>query len=185
MLKCRLEREGRGSVVWMVLTLLALLALPVEAAERVEDPTEARVREISSTLRCAVCQNQPIYESNSDLAKDMVSIIREKIQSGESDEAIRAYFHDRYGDYIYLEPTKSGANLILWIAPFAGLLLGGFGLVVAINRWRRGRIDEGVAATGEESPASPSDRRAERPASARDEAMEARLRKEIESFEES
>lgn len=108
-----------------------------QGVERMEDPNESMVREIAKELRCAVCQNQSIYESNSDLAKDMLAIIREKVQAGENAATIRDYFFQRYGDYIYLEPTTNGVNWILWMGPFLGLLIGGVALGSAINRWRK------------------------------------------------
>ncbi|MEO5349810.1 MAG: cytochrome c-type biogenesis protein CcmH [Magnetococcus sp. YQC-3] len=118
--------------------LLGLCLLPTaQATERDEDPSEALVRKIGRDLRCAVCQNQSVYESNSDLAKDMLVIIRDKVRAGEKEAAIRDYFFQRYGDYIYLEPTGEGKNKILWLAPFLGLLIGAGGLWAAINRWRR------------------------------------------------
>ncbi|MEO5363377.1 MAG: cytochrome c-type biogenesis protein CcmH [Magnetococcus sp. DMHC-8] len=120
-----------------MLAALLWLAIPVDAAQRDEDPSEAVVRTIARELRCAVCQNQSVYESNSDLAKDMLVIIRDKVQAGETAAAIRDYFFQRYGDYIYLEPTGTGKNRILWWAPWLGLLLGLIGLWTALARWRR------------------------------------------------
>ncbi|MEO5367768.1 MAG: cytochrome c-type biogenesis protein CcmH [Magnetococcus sp. WYHC-3] len=116
------------------------------ADTRSEDPAEARARAIAKELRCAVCQNQSVYDSNSELAKDMLKVIRDKVQSGETDAAIRDYFHQRYGDYIYLEPTAAGSNLLLWGLPFMGLLVGAGALWLALRRWRRGAA-EGVTAS--------------------------------------
>lgn len=121
---------------------LLLIAHWAAAGELTEDPAEAMTRKIGKDLRCAVCQNQSVYDSNSDLAKDMLNIIREKVLSGEKEGAIRDYFHQRYGDYIYLEPTRQGGNLVLWVGPFAGLLIGGWALWAALKRWRR---QEGAA----------------------------------------
>ncbi|MBF0341901.1 MAG: cytochrome c-type biogenesis protein CcmH [Magnetococcales bacterium] len=148
------------------LTFLAgLLALPLTALAEVkgEDPTEAMVRQIAKDLRCAVCQNQSVYESNSDLAKDMLKLIRDKVAAGEQEGAIRDYFFQRYGDYIYLEPTTRGMNALLWGAPFIGLGLGGYALMLALRRWRR-QIRE------ETKPQSPTN----------DTAMQERIRKELE-----
>ena len=126
------------STWWLWFLLLLLYPLDgVYAVQRSEDPSEAMVRDIAKDLRCAVCQNQSVYESNSDLAKDMLEIIREKVQAGEAEEAIRRYFFDRYGDYVYLEPTQDGKNWILWLTPFLGLLIGGVALWAALKRWRR------------------------------------------------
>ncbi|MBF0125195.1 MAG: cytochrome c-type biogenesis protein CcmH [Magnetococcales bacterium] len=119
------------------LFLIALLSIGVvHAVEQQESAQEARVRAIAVQLRCAVCQNQSIYESNSDLAKDMLLLIRDKINQGESDNAIRKYFYDRYGDYIYLEPVKEGRNWILWGGPLLALLIGIGALGLTLRRWR-------------------------------------------------
>lgn len=120
-----------------MMVALLLFALPAHAAPRDEDPAEAMVRHIAKDLRCAVCQNQSVYESNSELARDMLGIIRDKVRAGEKEEVIRDYFFQRYGDYIYLEPTSGGMNRLLWGAPFLGLLLGAVALRAAVRRWRK------------------------------------------------
>jgi len=88
-----------------------------------EDPLEREVLEISKTLRCAVCQNQPVSESNSDLAKDMRKIIREQLVAGKSHGEIVKYFTERYGDYVLMKPPAERAGLLLWVAPFILFLL--------------------------------------------------------------
>jgi cytochrome c-type biogenesis protein CcmH len=122
-----------------LLALLLVLSTPTPglANKLAEDPSEALVRTIAKELRCAVCQNQSVYESNSDLAKDMLGVIRDKVNAGEDEAAIRDYFFQRYGDYIYLEPTKKGMNLLLWFGPLAGLLIGGLALVSAFKKWQK------------------------------------------------
>lgn len=128
----------RTRALLFLVLLTGLWLLPVaQGAQRDEDPSEAMVRKIARDLRCAVCQNQSVYESNSDLAKDMLEIIRDKVRAGEQEATIRDYFFQRYGDYIYLEPTGKGTNKILWLAPFLGVLIGALGLWAAIARWRR------------------------------------------------
>lgn len=89
---------------------------PVSGAVQ-EDPVEREVLEISKTLRCAVCQNQPVSESNSDLAKDMRKLIREQLEAGKSRDQIVQYFVERYGDYVLMKPPAERAGLLLWIAP--------------------------------------------------------------------
>ncbi|MBF0436372.1 MAG: cytochrome c-type biogenesis protein CcmH [Magnetococcales bacterium] len=127
----RLQSLMLACVFYMVFQGIAL------ASEQKEDPTEASVRSIAQSLRCAVCQNQSVYESNSDLAKDMLGVIRTKVAKGETEGAIRDYFFQRYGDYIYLEPTTHGGNSMLWIGPFVALLVGGVALLSALKKWRR------------------------------------------------
>lgn len=112
--------------VWLVL-LGMVVAVGAHAAVQ-EDPLEREVLEISKTLRCAVCQNQPVSESNSDLAKDMRQIIREQLKTGKSREQIVQYFVDRYGDYVMMKPPAERAGLLLWIAPpLVFVTLFGFG----------------------------------------------------------
>lgn len=94
-----------------------------------EDPLDRQVLEISKDLRCAVCQNQPVSESNADLAKDMRKIIREQLQAGKSREQIVEYFVTRYGDYVLMKPPAERAGLLLWLAPplvLALLAMGGW-----------------------------------------------------------
>jgi cytochrome c-type biogenesis protein CcmH len=93
-----------------------LMAAPATAAVQ-EDPLEREVLEISKTLRCAVCQNQPVSESNSDLAKDMRKLIREQLEAGKSRAQITQYFVERYGDYVLMKPPTERAGLLLWVAP--------------------------------------------------------------------
>lgn len=97
--------------------LLFSLMLPVWAAPVKEDPLDREVLEIAKDLRCTVCQNQPVAESNADLAKDMRQIIREQLVAGKSREEIVDYFVARYGDYVLMKPPTERAGLLLWIIP--------------------------------------------------------------------
>lgn len=115
---------------WWLLLCLALLAPPLLAATVQEDPLERQMLEIAKDLRCTVCQNQPVAESNADLARDMRQIIREQLRAGKSRQEIMQYFVDRYGDYVLLKPPFDLLGAILWIVP--PLLL----LVIAIFAWR-------------------------------------------------
>ncbi|MBF0448039.1 MAG: cytochrome c-type biogenesis protein CcmH [Magnetococcales bacterium] len=133
-----------------------------------EDPSEGMVRAIAKELRCAVCQNQSVYESNSDLAKDMLDIIREKVNAGESEAAIRDFFFQRYGDYIYLEPTKKGMNLMLWFGPLLGLIIGTLALLSAFKKWRKRSLE------GQEQSDKPLENQ---------NAMRARIEKELNDIE--
>ena len=100
-----------------------------------EDPLERQMLDIAKDLRCAVCQNQPISESNADLARDMRDIVREQIQAGKSREEIMNYFVERYGDYVLMNPPKRGPGAIVWLAPLALLLVVGVsGFVFLRNR---------------------------------------------------
>ena len=85
---------------------------------------ELRARNISKNIRCMVCQNQSIDESNAPLAKDLRILIRDKIKEGNTDGEIYKFLTDRYGDFILLKPSLNSKNLILWILPFIFLILG-------------------------------------------------------------
>ena len=112
---------------------LCLVAAPVWAVqpdEFLDDPAlEARARDISAGLRCLVCRNESIDESNADLAGDMRVLVRERLVAGDSNAEVVDYIVDRYGEFVLLSPQTSGSNLLLWLAgPLmlgAGLLVGG------------------------------------------------------------
>jgi cytochrome c-type biogenesis protein CcmH len=110
----------------LAVMLLAGPAVAVQPDEVLEDPAlEARARALSEGLRCLVCRNESIDESNADLARDMRLLLRERLVDGDTDAEVVAFLVDRYGEYVLLRPTATGANLILWIAGPAMLLLGG------------------------------------------------------------
>lgn len=102
------------------------MVVPLAAEPVTEDPLQRQVLSIGAKLRCAVCQNQPISESNSDLAKDMREIIREQLVAGKSESEIIDYFVARYGDYVLLKPRHGGVGLPLWVLPPLLLLLVGW-----------------------------------------------------------
>ena len=123
-----------------LLALALLAAVPaaaVEPGEMLEDPAlEARAREISAGLRCLVCRNESIDESNADLARDLRLLVRERLLAGDSDAEVVAFITARYGEYVLLRPDASGANLILWVAGPLMLIvaLGAAGLYVRGRR---------------------------------------------------
>ncbi|MCA1334670.1 cytochrome c-type biogenesis protein [Pseudooceanicola marinus] len=124
----------------LCLSLLAL-ALPAQAVqpdEILEDPAlEERARDISTGLRCLVCRNENIDDSNADLARDLRLLVRERLVAGDSDEEVVDFIVARYGEYVLLQPRAGGSNLVLWLAGPAMLLLGG-GIGLGYIR-RRGR----------------------------------------------
>jgi cytochrome c-type biogenesis protein CcmH len=111
------------------LVVCALLALPVSAVqpdEILDDPKlEERAREIYSGLRCLVCRNESIDDSNADLARDMRLLVRERLLAGDSNEEVVQYIVDRYGEYVLLTPKTTGSNLVLWLAGPLMLVFGG------------------------------------------------------------
>lgn len=130
-------------IVFCRLLLAALLlAGPAVAAESIDTPladpaAEARARDISRTLRCLVCQNQSIEDSNAPLAQDLRQIVRERVQAGDDDEAVRRFLVARYGDWVLLKPPFKGATLLLWIGPVLILLAGGATVALLYRRQRR------------------------------------------------
>ncbi len=99
----------------------------VEPGEMLKDPVlEARAREVSKHLRCVVCQNETIDESNADIAKDMRLLLRTRILAGDSNEQVIQFLVSRYGDYVLLKPRFMASTYLLWFGPFIVLLLGAF-----------------------------------------------------------
>ncbi|WP_256387127.1 MULTISPECIES: cytochrome c-type biogenesis protein [unclassified Azospirillum] len=123
------------------ITTLALLSAPAFAVmpdEKLADPAmEARAREISKELRCLVCQNQSIDDSNADLARDLRVLVRERLVAGDSNDQVLAYVTDRYGDFVLLRPPLKSYTLVLWAGPFAVLLVAGLGTAVYLRRRRQ------------------------------------------------
>ena len=102
-------------------------AMAVEPDEILDDPVlEARARRISKGLRCLVCQNESIDESNADLAKDLRILLRERLKKGDSDEQAVQYIVDRYGEFVLLQPRFEPSNLVLWLGPLLILALALF-----------------------------------------------------------
>ena len=106
----------------------------VEPQEMLKDPAlEARARALSVNFRCLVCQNQSIDDSDAPLARDLRVLIRERITAGDSDQQVIEYLVGRYGEFVLLKPRFGAHTLLLWLGPFAILLLGLF-LVIRARR---------------------------------------------------
>lgn len=112
-------------------------ALAVQPDEILADTKlEQRARNISAGLRCLVCQNQSIDDSDATLAKDLRVLVREHLQAGDSDEQIRGYLVARYGNFILLKPPFAWDTVLLWLSPFVLLALGG-GAILSFSRNKR------------------------------------------------
>ncbi len=133
----------------LALTLLASLsasALAVQPDEVLKDPAmEARARDISRELRCLVCQNQSIDDSNAPLARDLRVLVRERLNAGDSNDQVLGFVTDRYGDYVLLRPPFKIGTLVLWLGPAAVLLLGGIGVAVFLRGRKRAVLAGDVA----------------------------------------
>ena len=119
---------------------------------------EKRAREISKGLRCLVCQNQSIDDSDADLAKDLRIIVRERLLVGDSDTAVVNYVVARYGDFVLLKPPFKGATLVLWLGPAVIAGLGLWAMIVFLRRHGGqgdGRGGETQAATGAKAASRP------------------------------
>jgi cytochrome c-type biogenesis protein CcmH len=135
------ERRGRGGasprVLWQAaaVAILLMLLLPMTALAQTRD-LDKETREVAGALMCPVCQNLSAADSQSELAEQMRQVVRAKLAAGESREQILAYFVDRYGEEILIDPPKRGFNLFIWVVP--PLLLIGFGVVLwrSVRRWR-------------------------------------------------
>ena len=126
-------------VVLFLLLVLAVPALAVLPGERLADPVlEARARALGQELRCLVCQNQSIDDSNADLAHDLRVLVRERLVAGDSDAQVLAYLTSRYGDYVLLRPPVKPTTWLLWFGPPGLLVAGGAAILLA---WRRRRAD--------------------------------------------
>ena len=124
------------AVVVVVLALLAAAsALAVQPDEILSDAAmEARARNLSKELRCMVCQNQSIDDSDAPLARDLRILVRDRLKAGDDDKQVLDFLTARYGDFVLLKPRVSWRTAALWGAPAALLLLGGLGLVLFLRR---------------------------------------------------
>ena len=128
----------RLRLVLLTALLLAAPAAAVLPSEQLADPAlEARARTISTGIRCVVCQNQSIDDSDATLAHDLRVIVRERLSAGDSDAQTVKYLVDRYGHYVLLKPPFEAATLLLWIGPLAFI---GFGLAALVAFVARGRL---------------------------------------------
>jgi cytochrome c-type biogenesis protein CcmH len=128
----------------LVFLIAAAADLPLDDA-RLEGRAQALMREI----RCVVCENEPVSHSTADIAVDMRRVIREKISEGASDAEVRAFFSQRYGQFVLFRPPLSGGGLLIWLFPFALLAAAG-GWIVMRARGAQSRdlipVDDGEAA---------------------------------------
>ena len=122
----------------LMVLLLGVPAFAVNPGEALADPAlEARARAISAELRCLVCQNQSIDQSDADLAHELRLVVRERIAAGDSDAEVQGYVVARYGEFVLLRPVFAPHTLILWVAAPVLLLVGGIAVFIASRRRAR------------------------------------------------
>lgn len=147
------------SFVLMLAVLAPFGAQAVEPSEVLSDPAlESRAREVGKGLRCVVCQNQSIDESNAELARDMRVLVRDRIQAGDSNDQVMAYMVDRYGDFVLLDPPFKASTLVLWIGPGVIAALGMFWVVMFYRRRPEDDAD-GSPGNTQAAPLSDEERR--------------------------
>ena len=136
--------------LWLVSVFLVVFIQPLHAASN--DEIEDRTREISTELRCVVCQNLSVADSPSEMAQQMRAIVREQVQAGKSTEQIKEFFVSKYGDWVLLRPKTTGVSALLWILPYVALVCGIIAALWFIRRWTTKKppaevsISEGAAA---------------------------------------
>ncbi|WP_439573544.1 cytochrome c-type biogenesis protein [Phreatobacter sp.] len=144
----------RALAILLLALSLVLPATPSMAAlpgERLPDPAlEARARALSQDLRCLVCQNQSIDDSDAPLARDLRVLVRERLSAGDSDRQVLDFLVARYGEFVLLRPRLAWHTLVLWGAPAAFLLGGAAYLVLVLRRRRREPPAEPAPLTAEE-----------------------------------
>jgi len=133
-------RLGRLAVV---LAALACIAAAADPADQLPNPAqEARAKALFSEIRCVVCQNESIDDSEAEVARDLRQAVRREVAAGQSDAQVRGYLEQRYGEFILLRPRFSLGNAALWLAPFLIVLTG---LTVLAIRARRSVPDPSAA----------------------------------------
>jgi len=140
---------ARSTVLAATLLLLAAVSAfaqePMLPGEPIGDPAEltdpraaeldARAADIAAQLRCPVCSGQSVLESNSAIAQEMQEVIRERLEHGDDEREVLAYFRGAYGDWIILRPRATGLNLLVYVLPAVALLGGGIWLIAVLRRW--------------------------------------------------
>ena len=146
-------RARAKTAVAMLIAASCLLAAPsfaVQPDEILPDPKlESRARDLSRELRCMVCQNQSIDDSDAPLARDLRLLVRERLKAGDSDKQVLDFLTDRYGQFVLLKPRFGWDTAILWLAPAAVLLLGGLGLFSFLRRRDRDPVLAGEKSLSE------------------------------------
>ena len=130
---------------WVVLFLFQSFFLAILAAQpsrQSDSALDARVRAVSSELRCPVCQGESIQDSPAALAVEMKAVVREQLAAGRTPDEVKAYFVDKYGEWILLRPRASGWNVLVYVLPALAFLLGMIVIARAIGRWAPTRGQE-------------------------------------------
>ena len=135
----------------MLAAIASSKSLAVQPEEVLKDPKlEARARELSRELRCMVCQNQSIDESEAPLARDLRLLVRERITKGDTDQQVLDFLVVRYGEFVLLKPPLESRTIILWALPPVALLAGAVGLFFAVRRRRTVQLEPATLSNEEQ-----------------------------------
>lgn len=115
-----------------------LAVLPDEVLQ--DQALEARARDISSHLRCLVCQNESIDDSNAPLARDLRLIVRERLKAGDSDTEVVDYLVARYGEFVLLKPRLNSETILLWLAPLLIIVIAGGAIIFRVKRRKHNKL---------------------------------------------
>ena len=142
----------RVAAIALVLgTIASSSSLAVQPGEMLKDPKlEARARELSRELRCMVCQNQSIDESEAPLARDLRLLVRERLTKGDTDQQVLDFLVVRYGEFVLLKPPLESSTIILWALPPVALLAGAVGLFFALRRRRTAQLEPATLSNEEQ-----------------------------------
>jgi cytochrome c-type biogenesis protein CcmH len=127
---------------------VATPAVAVQPDEVLDDPAlEARAREISKEVRCLVCQNESIDDSNAELARDLRLVVRERLLAGDSDDEVEQFLVDRYGEFVLLRPPFTAGNAVIWLAGPVLLIVGGAVAFLFMRRRPETALDRPLSET--------------------------------------
>lgn len=141
-MRAPLRRPFSATLALLLSVASTPLALAVQPDEVLRDAAlEARARHLSGELRCLVCQNQSIDDSDAPLARDLRILVRERLTAGDSDQQVKDFLVARYGEFVLLRPAFAARTALLWGAPFLVLLLGG-AIAYAASRGRGARVSQ-------------------------------------------
>ena len=125
------------TLAWFVMLWLAITPALSQEAQLADPQLEQRARDLSKVIRCVVCQSQSVDDSDADIAQELRVLIREQIAAGKSDQEIRDYLVARYGDFVLFDPPFKASTYVLWLGPFAILVLAGIGVAMFFRRRAR------------------------------------------------
>lgn len=128
----------KRTLSYVAMAVIAAVALAVGTLDEGSARTvEERVQDVASTIRCPQCRSQSAADSDASTAQAVRAEIAERIDAGQTDDEIRAYFASAYGDEILLTPPRTGVGALVWVVPVVVFVVGGAGLAFAFRRWKR------------------------------------------------